>query len=222
MWDHLTSPIDLYCERTGPEFWAEPVNALTNLAFVAAGLWGVAAGRRNQAGGFVELLSWWVVAIGVGSWLFHTHANLLTIWADIVPIGTFTLAYTLFVLRRFGRFSWNGTLIVSVLFYLAAGLVTLALPRSWHAASNGTVGYLPALLAFVLMIGICLARGSPAAKYVAGAFVLFLLAATFRLTDLGVCEAFPLGTHFLWHVFNGAMLGVLLAAAVRHGRADTR
>jgi len=22
--------IDLYCERLGPEFWAEPINALTN------------------------------------------------------------------------------------------------------------------------------------------------------------------------------------------------
>ena len=33
--------IDLYCERTGPGLWAEPFNALTNLAFlaVAAILW---------------------------------------------------------------------------------------------------------------------------------------------------------------------------------------
>ena len=33
--------IDLYCERTGPELWSEPLNALSNLAFigVAALLW---------------------------------------------------------------------------------------------------------------------------------------------------------------------------------------
>ena len=27
--------IDLYCERTGPGLWAEPLNALSNLAFIA-------------------------------------------------------------------------------------------------------------------------------------------------------------------------------------------
>ena len=28
--------IDAYCERLGPAFWAEPVNALTNAAFPIA------------------------------------------------------------------------------------------------------------------------------------------------------------------------------------------
>jgi len=27
---------ELYCERLGPDFWAEPGNAATNLAFVLA------------------------------------------------------------------------------------------------------------------------------------------------------------------------------------------
>ena len=51
MFDDLQTRFDLYCERTGVEFWSEPVNALTNLAFVVAGLWGplcdAAAGPRS-------------------------------------------------------------------------------------------------------------------------------------------------------------------------------
>lgn len=47
MWQTLLTPVDLYCERTEPELWAEPANALTNLAFVAAGLWGVREARRG-------------------------------------------------------------------------------------------------------------------------------------------------------------------------------
>jgi hypothetical protein len=27
----------------------------------------------------------------------------------------------------------------------------------------------------------------------------------------------PIGTHFLWHIFNGLLLGVVLMAFVRHG-----
>lgn len=29
----------IYCERTGSEFWAEPLNALTNGAFLLAAWW---------------------------------------------------------------------------------------------------------------------------------------------------------------------------------------
>jgi hypothetical protein len=31
-----STPVDLYCERTDPSFWAEPINALSNLSFLLA------------------------------------------------------------------------------------------------------------------------------------------------------------------------------------------
>jgi hypothetical protein len=34
----IFDPIDAYCERLGPGLWAEPLNALTNLAFIVAAL----------------------------------------------------------------------------------------------------------------------------------------------------------------------------------------
>ncbi|TIW70016.1 MAG: hypothetical protein E5V56_02825, partial [Mesorhizobium sp.] len=37
-----------------------------------------------------------------------------------------------------------------------------------------------------------------------------------------VCASFPLGTHFLWHILNGLMLGVLLAAVARQGAPKGR
>ena len=39
----LMQAIDGYCERTGPEYWSEPVNAVTNAAFLIAALGDVAA-----------------------------------------------------------------------------------------------------------------------------------------------------------------------------------
>ena len=32
----MLDPIDAYCERTSAAYWAEPVNAVTNLAFLLA------------------------------------------------------------------------------------------------------------------------------------------------------------------------------------------
>ena len=57
--------IDLYCERTGPGLWAEPVNALTNLAFFAAAwaLWHSARSTRTVGPG-ARLLIGLLVAIG--------------------------------------------------------------------------------------------------------------------------------------------------------------
>jgi hypothetical protein len=40
----------------------------------------------------------------------------------------------------------------------------------------------------------------------------------FRSIDMAVCDAMPLGTHFLWHSLNGLALYLLLrAAAARPG-----
>lgn len=217
MFENLYAAIDNYCERTGPEFWSEPVNALTNLAFVAAGLWGVYAVRRNRAGAFAEVLAWWVVAIGVGSFLFHTFANTLTMWADILPIAGFTLAYTLFCLRRFLHFSWAKSLAIFVAFYAVAALLTANVPEWLRVASNGTTGYLPPFLALAFFGVWVIRAGNPAGWYNLAAVGVFVVSVTFRALDPVVCEAMPLGTHFLWHSFNGLMLGVVLAAVARHG-----
>ena len=43
------TPIDSYCERLGPGFWAEPLNAAKNGAFLAAALYALVLWRRVRA-----------------------------------------------------------------------------------------------------------------------------------------------------------------------------
>lgn len=217
MLDELHTHLDLYCERTGPEFWSEPVNALTNLAFVLAGLWGVYEVRRRGTGAFAEALAWWAVAIGIGSFLFHTFANRLTMWADILPIAGFTLAYTWLNLRRFVGMAWPKALAVFIGFYIAAAILTLLVPDWLREATNGSTGYLPPFLALIFFGIVVIRSGNPAGWYNIVAALMFCASVTFRAIDPVVCEAMPLGTHFLWHTINGLMLGVLLAATARYG-----
>jgi hypothetical protein len=47
-----STPIDLYCERADPSFWAEPVNALSNCAFLIAAAAAFAQWRQPPAIGF--------------------------------------------------------------------------------------------------------------------------------------------------------------------------
>ena len=217
MWQALLTPVDLYCERTGPGLWVEPANALTNLAFIAAGLWGILEVRRHKAGTFAEVLAWWVVAIGIGSTLFHTFATRLTIWADVLPIAGFTLAYALFNLRRFLGMEWGKAIAVFIVFYAVAGAIAFAVPDWLRQASNGTTGYLPPFLALAFFGAWAAAAGSTAGWYNLTGSAIFVVALVCRMIDPIVCAGFPLGTHFLWHVFNGLMLAVLLAATARFG-----
>ena len=60
-------PVDLYCERTDPGLWAEPLNALTNAAFILSAvlLWQklMPSGKHD---GRLRVLVGLLAAIGIG------------------------------------------------------------------------------------------------------------------------------------------------------------
>ncbi len=215
--NRLFAPLDIYCERLDAGFWSEPVNALTNVLIVAAGLFGFAQVQRRETGLYAAILCWWVVVIGLGSLLFHTTAIELTKWADILPIATFTLALALFCLRRFARLSWLRAIAYFLIFFASISVITYFLPPWLTQATNGTTAYLPALAGFLFFGLVALVRGSRAGWYAISCAVILCLAFFFRAVDQAVCGSFPLGTHFLWHMLIAAMLGVMLTAVAKYG-----
>jgi hypothetical protein len=44
--------------------------------------------------------------------------------------------------------------------------------------------------------------------------MIFMVSLALRIVDLDICDAFPLGTHFLWHVLNAVLLYLLLRGAL--------
>ena len=207
MW---STPIDLYCERLSPSFWAEPVNALSNIAFLLAAAAAFAQWRRQGAGDGVVLALIVVVAVvGLGSFIFHTVATRGAMLLDVGPIGVFIYGYFLFALRRFLALSWATALIVFAGFIALSTGLAVYVPRSFL---NGSAGYFPALAA-LLGIG-WMVRENPAGKALLIAAGLFVASLFFRIIDLNVCDAFPLGTHFLWHILNAAVLYAVLRAAL--------
>jgi hypothetical protein len=47
---------------------------------------------------------------------------------------------------------------------------------------------------------------------------VLVVSITARTIDMAVCAAFPLGTHFLWHLLNALTLYILIIAMMRAGR----
>src|SRR4028119_1789482 len=89
--------IDAYCERLGPGLWAEPVNALTNAAFLVA---AVLMWRRWPGEPLARALSAVLFLIGLGSFWFHTLATPWAAAADTLPILLYILLYVFAAHRR--------------------------------------------------------------------------------------------------------------------------
>jgi hypothetical protein len=220
-----------YCERGGdPSFWGEPLNAVSNGAFIIAALIGavqLARAPRADYAIFEWVLVVLVFAIGVGSFMFHTFATVWSIPFDTVPISLFMLGYLGYALCRFLKLPWIGILLALGVFYatihFAQGLTCSneLLPVTRAAGKrcfNGTLGYAPAFVALVLVGVALLWRKHPAAPYLLVASVVFLTSMTFRTIDIEVCrQTRGLGTHFVWHILNAVLLYVLLLAAIRYG-----
>lgn len=209
--------LDVYCERTGPGFWNEPLNAVTNLAFIVAGIMALRQWRRKpyawRDGWDLLLLIALLFAIGIGSALWHTVAKRWAMYADEIPILLFINVFLLAFLVRIGRLRWPGTLLFFTLFHLLNRGVGAAFPRDFL---NGSIFYAPAWASLIVMAAFLAARQHPAARAFAVAAAIFTVSLVFRTLDAAICPAVPLGTHFLWHLCNAIMLYLLLAALIRN------
>lgn len=210
--------IDIYCERTEPGLWAEPVNALTNLAFILAA-WLVL--RQARAEGRLDwpmkVLIGLVFAIGIGSGLWHTFAQRWAGAADVIPILLFIVTYVgLTMWRYFGMRPAEAVSLAVAFLFFAPGLRSAA-AASLPAAMSPSFGYLPALVALTVSGVLLMLRRHPVGPWLLAAAGVFVVSLTFRALDGRVCEGFPLGTHFMWHILNAVVLGVLMLAFLRHG-----
>lgn len=206
-----TRPINAYCERLGPEFWAEPVNAVTNGAFLIAALFAWLLWRRRAPGDAGVLFLVVVVAVvGIGSFLFHTFANRWSALADVVPIAVFIYAYFFLAMRRILGLGL-GWSIGATLAFLAA---SYGVAPQLSGILGSSAGYAPAALAIFGVAALAARRCPPASAPLALAGTVFVISLAFRMSDIPFCPSFPLGTHFVWHCLNALVLYLLIRILV--------
>ncbi len=213
-----TRAIDAYCERTDPGFWAEPVNAVTNAAFLVAALvmaWRLRSTDLVLARPLVALLA----LIGIGSFLFHTYAQPWAAMLDVLPIMLFALTYLYAATRYFLGLSVLASAATLPAFLGATALampLLSQLPLYGSSASYLTLPLVILLYAWLLRADAALSRG------LALGAGLLLLSLTFRSLDAPLCDSLALGTHFGWHVINALMLGWMIELYRRHALAPSR
>ena len=201
--------IYLYCERTGPELWSEPVNALTNLAFLL-GAWIMWRGSRGP----VRLLAAQLALIGLASGVFHLTAFGWAGALDALTIVAFALTYLYLANRHFlGLPPWASALGAALYIPLTLLLTPLFARLPWIAIS-AEYWTLPVLFAGY---GLWLLRRLPGVGAgLLGAGALLSVSILARSADRLLCPFWELGTHFGWHLLNALLLTGLIALMRRH------
>ena len=217
----MTAEIDAYCERLGPGFWAEPINALTNLAFILA---GIVMWRRTRGLAEGRALSAILVVIGIASGLFHTLAQGWSAAADSLSILAFVFLYIFLANRDFWRLSPRLSALGAAAYIPFTALLTPAFASLPGFAVSAFYWPLPLLIAGygVALLG----RHPQTGRGLLIGAGLLCVSLVFRSADDTACAALPVGTHFLWHILNALMLAWMIevwrAHVVLEGRATAR
>lgn len=210
--------IDVYCERTDFTFWSEPINAVTNIAFIIAGYFALKLytnrppSSRGTHDGFSIVMIGALFAIGIGSFLFHTFATRWTVILDVIPIALVIFTYHIATMHKIAGFNiWVS--ILSLALIPTFGWVAYQLPLDFMGS---TKAYTPILPLLAIYFYYHVKRGSVELYLLPLAFGVFTLSMTVRVLDYPLCNAFPLGTHFLWHIFNGLTLYLSFCAYAKN------
>lgn len=207
----LTAPVDIYCERIDPSFWAEPVNAISNLAFILAAYyaWRLYQSRAQVIGhsSMLAFLCLVIACVGIGSFLFHTFANRWSMIADVLFIAIFMFVYIGVLLRKiFSMYAVNVGLAL-VFFFIMGQAYERTIPP---AMFNGSESYFSAITMLCIIIIASFAQRKPHGRVLVAALIAFSASIFFRSVDIAWCEQFPHGVHFLWHFLNGLVLALLM------------
>jgi hypothetical protein len=204
----LLAPVQVVCERTHPGVWAEPLNALTSLAYAAvaaafAWRWRHELHTRHPLAWLLALL----LAIGTVSFAAHTFSIHLTHLLN----GAFTAAFMALAFYLLARHALKLGTRLSLT--VTVGLLTLSSALGSLAGmfeAQQQLAYLPAL-------GLLLAAGysspAPAQSFLWAGAATFALALVFHAADLPTCALTGgYGTHWLWHLLNDTLMACLLLA----------
>ena len=199
----------IYCERAGDGFWAEPLNTVSTLAFVAAAWMAVRLlrGLPSAPGGErrwdLVLLAGSVFVVGVAGFLWH---SLAVPWAELLDLGAMLVFLVLFLISFLSRIAGVGIFGTVVVLLGVQWLMLQTGSRFSPTLMNGGVFFYPAVAVLWVAALVATVRMRSGGMPFLVAAALFSVALVLRNIDLTLCLQWPAGTHFAWQLLVAAAM----------------
>ncbi|MFZ5503498.1 MAG: hypothetical protein ACOY3V_08260 [Pseudomonadota bacterium] len=199
-----------YCGRFVDGIWGEPQNSFSNIIFVIGAYYAWCAWRKAESRDPVVQIAFVLGAlIGIGSFVFHSYPNPVTLYVDLVLIQIFVLVYFGYVGSRY--FCANKTAIVLSIgtFFIIRQLWIAYMPKG---LLGGGISHIPTLVLLIFCGIYFFSKLRRLSLFLFSASALYFTAVIIRSWDLYVCDSFPIGLHWTWHILTGLTVSVLLYA----------
>lgn len=205
------------CERHSDHIWAEPFNVVSNIAFFVVAmiifrLYYYNKEIRAKSIPDIHTLVMLIFCIGVGSTTFHMTPSYYTELMDMLFIVCFIVIYFISCMKRIIDLRPFSIFIIILGF---AGS-TYSLVVQFPNAMNDSIAYLSTMISLILIATYLNLRKRPAARAFLAASLLGVMSISFRIVDNELCDILPMGTHFLWHLFNSALIYTLMLQLLRN------
>lgn len=188
-----------YCERNSLEFFAEPLNAVTNILFIVVSAF-LLFRYKNKEKPFLALI---IFMIGISSFLYHTIP--IGIWGalDVFFILLYILFYLSFAINKFFILSR----IISIFISIAFLFICYFFGNFFKNTIIGTTSYyLPIVFALYILYFLFKKKVAIKKEYFFYSAVIFSISVMFRALDYYLCSFLHIGTHFIWHILNALTL----------------
>jgi hemolysin III len=199
----------LYSETNADHFIVEPWNAVSSLfIIIPAIIWLVRIRKDYKNYSFMIYCIPLMILGGTGSTIFHAfRASKFFLLMDVLPTAVLSLSIGIYFWLKLVK-NWGYVLLLLLLFIVPRFLLFRNLPM--HSAINISYAFSGIFIGLPLVIILFKTSGYKIGLVIT-AIALFTLALIFRETDTYSLLFFPMGTHFLWHVFSGLGAYLILA-----------
>jgi hypothetical protein len=200
----------IYCELPFNNVIFEPLNTITNLFFIFAGiiLWNElkSQNKLDNKGMYFSIL---IITIGVGSLAWHLYRHSSTLLFDSIPIGIFVLTYLFFYLRKIVK-KISTLILLYFGFFVYSFLISFLITKYISGLEGAGTFYFVAISYFFVLQIYNWANKIPIIRSSVIATMVFMLSLLLRQIDLLICSKITIGTHFLWHTLNALTLYLLV------------
>lgn len=201
---HLILPPDggpIYAETDLSAFISEPWNALSSLAIALPSVyWAFKLKWNIKDYSFLYFLIPLLFLGGLGSTFYHaSRTSELLLWMDVLPTAIVTFSVSVYFWNKILPRKWQvATVLLPITFIRFA--IFEYLPG--QLAMN-TSYFITGFLIFFPIIFYLHERRYRHYKPILISVLFLSLSLVFRKFDFAFTELFPMGSHFLWHIFSG-------------------